>query len=408
LAFLSPDSAIIASRISHSPEYNRYRFSNSKEDLVPEKNRSAAITVIAVLQLIGSILLLALAGFMAFAMVMATPPANDPRLPPMFFTVMRVVLPLFYAVPAVWGIVTGVGLLQLKNWARISTIVISILLIVFGAFGILTSMVFFLKPPPGNGVDPRMFTIIGAVTAVFALAQIGIGVWWMVFFNRANVKAQFLPQPLPYPPIGQGAVPYAIDMPHSATPPPPSLSTSTEAANPADVAPVPTPPITAPQRPTRPLSISIIAWFFLVGCFFIPFSILLHAPAIVFTAVLTGWPATIYLLLFAAVHIYAGIALLQMKPAGRLVGMGYYIFSLLNVGVFYLAPGRSARIARFLEVEQSVFPWMRSAQTDSPFAAGAMPFVIIGVIGGLAFSLVVLYFLAAAKPAFDKAAQQAG
>ncbi|MBZ5490778.1 MAG: hypothetical protein LAO76_07585 [Acidobacteriia bacterium] len=375
---------------------------------MPEKNRSAGITVIAILQIIGSALFLGLAALMAFAMIMATPPSNDPRFPRMYFTAMRVVLPLFYALPAVWGIITSVGLLQLKNWARISTIVISILLIVFGAFGILTSMVFFLKPPPGNGVDPKMFTIIGAVTAAFSLAQIGTGIWWMVFFNRASVKAQFQPQPFPYPSIGQGAAPYAIDMPHSATPPPPSLSTSTEVANPADVAPVPTPPITAQQRPTRPLSISIIAWLFLVGCFFIPFSILLHAPAIVFTAVLTGWPATLYFLLFAGVHIYVGIALLQMKPAGRLVGMGYYIFSLLNVAVFYLAPGRSARIARFIQLEQSMFPWMRSAQTDFPFAANVMPFVIIGVIGGLAFCLVVLYFLAAAKPAFDRAAQQAG
>lgn len=375
---------------------------------MPEKNRSAGTTVIAILQLIGSVILLALAAFMAFAMIMATPPSNDPRLPRMYFTVMRVVLPLFYALPAVWGIVTAVGLLQFKNWARISTIIISILLMVFGAFGILSSMVFFLKPPPTAGVDPKMFTIIGAVTAAFSLGEIGIGVWWMVFFNRASVKAQFQPQPFPYPYAGQGAAPYAIDMPHSATPPPPSLTTPPGVAIPADVAPVPTPPIAAPQRPTRPLSISIIAWFFLVGCFFIPFSILLHAPAIVFTAVLTGWPATIYLLLFAGVHIYVGIALLKMKPAGRLVGMGYYIFSLLNVAVFYLAPGRSARIARFLEIQQSMFPWMRSAQTDSLFAADVMPFVIIGVIGALAFSLVVLYFLAAAKPAFDRAAQQAG
>src|SRR6478736_9837099 len=98
---------------------------------------------------------------MAFAMIMAAPPSNDPRLPPMYFTMMRFVLPLFYAVPAVWGIVTAVGLLQLKNWARISTIVISILLIVFGAFGMLSSMIFFLKPPPGNGVDPKMFAVIG-------------------------------------------------------------------------------------------------------------------------------------------------------------------------------------------------------------------------------------------------------
>jgi hypothetical protein len=150
---------------------------------------------VAILQIIGSALLLVLAAFMAFAMIMATPPPNDPRPPPMYFTVMRVVLPFFYAVPAVWGIVTAVGLLQLKNWARISTFVISILLIVFGVFGILTSAVFFLKPPPIDGVDPKMFTVVGTALAIFSLAQLGLGIWWMVFFNRAGVKAQFRPQP---------------------------------------------------------------------------------------------------------------------------------------------------------------------------------------------------------------------
>src|SRR3954447_8443463 len=153
-----------------------------------------------------------MAAFMAFAMFVApTPPGNE-QLPPMFFKMMRVLLPLFYAVPAVWGIVTAVGLLQLKNWARISTIVISVLLIVFGAFGVLTSMVFFLKPPPGNGVDPKFFAVMGVVAGMFALAEIGVGIWWIVFCNRAGVKTQFLPQAYPSPPTGQGVAPYSIDM----------------------------------------------------------------------------------------------------------------------------------------------------------------------------------------------------
>jgi hypothetical protein len=375
---------------------------------VLQKNRSAGITVIAILQLIGSALLLVLAALMAFAMIVATPPANDPRLPPMFFTVMRVVVPLFYAIPAVWGILTAVGLLQLKNWARISTIVISVLLIVFGAFGVLTSMVFFLKPPLGNGVDPKMFSIIGAATALCALAQIGVGIWWMVFFNRAAVKAQFLPQPFPYPQAGQGADPYAISMPHSATPPPPSLTTPPGAATPTDVAPLPTPPIAAPTRPARPLSISIIAWFILAGCIFLPFSIVLRAPTVLFTAILTGWPAVILLSLFGALHLYMGIALLKMKSSGRLVGMGYYIFGLLNTAIFYLAPGRSARITRLLDAEQSIFPWLRSAQTDSPFMGDITPVLVIGAIFGIAVCVVFLYFLIAAKPAFDRAARKAG
>jgi len=368
---------------------------------VTGKNRSAGITVIAILALIGSALLLGMAALMAIAMIVTpTPASNDVPLPPMFFKVFKVVLPLFYGLPAAWGIVTSVGLLRLRNWARISTIVFSVLLIIFGAFGILTSMVFFLKPPPGNGLDPKAALFIGVAMAVLALVQIGIGIWWMVYFNRANVKAQFLLQPSPFSHAGQGAAPFAGDMPYSATPPPPGL------ASPADLATPAVPPIAAPNSSGRPLSISIIAWFMLVSCLFVPFNIILHAPVIVFATILTGWPAAIFVLVIAALNVYIGIALLQMKPAGLLVGMGYFIFGLLNVVVFYFAPGRSARLARFLEIQQSMFPWMRSAQANSPFHADITRFAIIRAIGGVAFCLVLLYFLAAAKPAFDKVARK--
>ena len=376
-------------------------FQNPKRDFVPNNSRSAGVTVIAILQFLGSALLLAMAGLLAVAMIAApTPPPNDAQLPPMFFKVFRIIGPLIYALPAVWGIVTAVGLLQLKNWARISTIIFSVLLIVFGAFGTLTSMVFFLKPPPGSGVDPKMFSIIGAITAVIGLAQIGIGIWWMVFFNRARVKAQFLPQPVAFPP--QSADPYAIDPRYSTMVPPPGFP------SPADVAFPPTPPIAAPQRTARPLSISIIAWFMLVSCLFIPISLFLHPPIALFLTILTGWQAVAFMLVSAGLNVYVGFALLKMKPVGRLIGIGYFAFGFLNVAVFYFAPGRSARLTRFLDLQQSIFPWMRSAQSN-PFQPDMMPFLLIGAIGGVAFCLILLYFLVAAKPAFDKAAlEQAG
>lgn len=363
---------------------------------MPEKNRSAGTTAIAILQFLGSALLLALAAFMGFAMfVVPTPPANDAQLPPHFFTAMRVVLPLFYALPAVWGIVTAIGLLHLKNWSRISTIVISILLIVFGAFGMLTSMVFFLKPPPGNGLDPKMFVVIGAVAAVFALAEIGVGVWWIVFCNRASVRAQFLPQayPLPYP--------TQVDMPYSATPPPPRLATPADLTSTAD----PTLPIVASTRTARPLSISIIAWFMLVSCLFIPLTFFIHPPLVLFLTILTGWRSFVFMLISGALNVYVGIALLKMKPVGRLIGIGYFIFGLLNAAVFYFAPGRNARLQKLFDLQQSMFPWMRSAQS-SPFQTDMMPFFLVGAIGGVVFCLVLLYFLAAAKPTFDRAARE--
>lgn len=371
---------------------------------MPEKNRSAGVTTIAILALIGSALLLAMAGLIAVAMIAApTPPPNDAQLPPTFFKVIRIIAPLIYALPAVWGIVTAVGLLQLKNWARISTIVFSVLLIVFGAFGMLTSMVFFLKPPPGNGVDPKMFFILGAVTAVIALAQAGIGIWWMVFFNRASIKAQFLPQPLAFQHFGQSADPYAIDPRYSTMVPPPGFHSA------ADVALPPTPPIAEPQRTARPLSISIIAWFLLVSCVFVPFTLLLRPPIALFLTILSGWQAVVFMLISAALNVYVGIALLRMKPLGRLIGIGYFVFALLNVAVFYFAPDRSARFARFLDLEQSMFPWMRPSQANSPFYTDPTPFLLIGAIGGVAFCLALLFFLIRAKPAFDRAAlEQAG
>ncbi len=364
---------------------------------MPNNNRSAGITIIAILQFLGSALMLALAALFAIAMIVTPPPQNDAQLPPMFFKVFRIVGPLLYALPAAWGIVTAIGLLQVKNWARISTIIFSILLIGFGAFGILSSMVFFLKPPAGNGVDAKMFVIIGGVTAVISLAQIGIGIWWMVFFNRARVKAQFLPQPLAFTP--QSVDPYAIDPRYSTSvPPPPGFSSA------ADVALPPTPPIAAPQRTARPLSISIIAWFMLVSCVFVPFTLFLHPPIALFLTILSGWQAAAFMLISAALSAYVGIALLKMRPLGRLIGIGYFIFGLLNFSVFYFAPGRSARIARFMDVQQSMFPWMRPAQANSPFYADPTPFIFIGAIGGVAFCLVLLYFLITAKPAFDRAA----
>ena len=318
----------------------------------------------------------------------------------MFFKVIRVVLPLFYALPAVWGIVTAIGLLQVKNWARISTIIFSVLLIAFGAFGTLTSMVIFLKPPPGSGVDPQVFRWIGVGTAVIALAQVGIGIWWMVFFNRARVKAQFLPQPLAFQHFGQSADPYAIDPRYSTMVPPPGFPSA------VDVALPPTPPIAAPQRTARPLSISIIAWFMLVSCLFIPIALFAHPPLALFLTILTGWQSFVFMLISGSLNVYVGIALLKMKPVGRLVAIGYFIFGLLNAAVFYFAPGRSARLQKLLDLQQSMFPWMRPAQANSPFYADPTPFFLVGAIGGVAFCLVLLYFLITAKPAFDNAARE--
>ena len=122
-----------------------------------------------------------------------------------------------------------------------------------------------------------------------------------------------------------------------------------------------------------------------------------------FLTILTGWQAVVFMLISSALNVYVGITLLKMKPSGRLIAIGYFIFGLLNVAVFYFAPGRSARLQRLLDLQQSMFAWMRPAQSN-PFQSDMTPFFLVGAIGGVVVCLVLLYFLIAAKPAFDRAA----
>ena len=93
--------------------------------------RSAGVTVIAVVALLGSVLAMCfgvLTGVMAFVMPR---PASAPGLPP---TAMLVMGGAIYFLPGVWGLLSGIGLIRLKNWARISTIVFGALLILLGGF----------------------------------------------------------------------------------------------------------------------------------------------------------------------------------------------------------------------------------------------------------------------------------
>jgi hypothetical protein len=184
------------------------------------------VTANALLVLVGSALVLALGVFVLFAMYMAMTSAPlEPR--PAFpfsregFKAFLLLIPLIYILPAVWGICTGVGLLQLKNWARISIIVFAGLLIVFGLLGGLSALALIMTPSARSPqLNRDVFTLVRAVTAVFAVGQVGLGIWWMGFFNLARTKVQFQHQLVPWT-----ALPAAGPLP-PLTPPPPRTTES--------------------------------------------------------------------------------------------------------------------------------------------------------------------------------------
>ncbi len=164
--------------------------------------RSAGVTANAVVALVGSVLTLAMGALMLFGMVFAlqsTPvePPKDFPLPAVYLKAFMMLMPLVYVLPAIWGICTGIGLLRLKNWARISIIVFGGLLAVFGLFGAFGALIMSLVTLPSTpDVNPTAMTVVRIFMVLFALAQLGLGVWWLYFFNRATVKAQFQRPPV--------------------------------------------------------------------------------------------------------------------------------------------------------------------------------------------------------------------
>jgi len=340
--------------------------------------RSVGVTVIVILSLLGSVFTFAIGILVVVLMIMAPVPRSGPfPASPAFFRVMLLLASLMYLLPAVWGIVTGIGLWRLKNWARISMIVFSVLLILMGGFSGLMTLVIPIPPTPGNNVDPSVITGVRISIGAFMLTLAGVGVWWLVFFNRSKVKEQF------------GLSPALAD------------ASSLQTSYPVQGVPVGT---ADPGARKRPLSISVLAWLVLISCLSLPFSLLLRAPAILFTKLLTGWPADLFYLAFAVAQVSIGLGLLRLRPAARMAAIIYFAFGSVNAAVFYLAPGGDARMLALMESERSMFPWMRMLPSQPQFHFESTPFLVMGAICGLIGTAIPLYFLITRKFAFDKAA----
>jgi hypothetical protein len=338
--------------------------------------RTAGVTAIAILSLLGSACTFAL-GILMLAVMVIAPVSRTSQFPgsPTSYKIMLGIASLMYLLPAVWGIVIGIGLWRLKGWARISIIIFAALLTLMGGFTGLTILVIPMPVPANGAADPAVMRGVRAVMAGFCLTLLGIGVWWLVFFNRARVKQQFIRIPSTA----------TVDLLQpSASQPGVEGSTASETK--------------------RPLSITIVAWLLLIGCAFILLSLFMHAPIILFTKLLTGWPAIVLFVAFAAAQLWIGIGLLQLRPAARTAAMVFLVFGYLNSAVFYLAPGAHDRMLLLMASERNMFPWMRAFQPQPELQFDITPFFMIGAVAGLVGMAVPLYFLMTRRFAFERAA----
>lgn len=335
--------------------------------------RSAGVTVIALLSMIGSILVLLIGILLIVVMALFPPPPSNNQIPASFFKVLMLFGALIYIGPSIWGILTSVGLFRLRKWARISIIVFSILLVLMA---VPSGLISFLIPTPEvKNAAPGFLPVFRIVMAGFWLMLAAIGTWWLIFFTRSGVKAQFEPSAVLPPPQ---AIPGAI--------------------------PVPVVPA-LPDKPRLPVSFTVIACLLLLGALFMPIAFFMHTPGIILTRIVTGWPAWVYYIAITLVSLYVGVGLLRLWPSARKVGVVYSILLLINSGVFYLAPGGVGRMKSLIESQSTIVPWMRLTQSQPNLQLDMAPAMIVGGITGLLIISAQIYFLITGKEAFEAAAR---
>ena len=260
--------------------------------------RPIGITISAVIAIIGSAISVLLGVLMVVSSIMTRntpmpPPSPDQPVPPIAPAMMAAFIAIFYAGSGAWGTVSAIGLLRLRNWARICFAVFGGILCLSSGFGVLGSLaaMWFLPQtlPTGDNVPPGLITGMFVAFGAIALLCAALGIWWIIYFNRPKVRVHFL---------GEDAA-------------------------------------SAPRQ--FPLSITIISWILVVGGPFGLLGLLMVAYPFLFLGfVVHGLAARLLYLLFVVVSVASGVGMLRRRVEAHALAVGYFVFAVLNV-FFYIS-----------------------------------------------------------------------
>lgn len=239
--------------------------------------RPAGVTISAVLLLLGAVLCVAIGGLLVVSFHREPPP--ELRAAPIPAIYLATILGGFFATLAGWATLTAAGLLRLKPWSRVSTLIFAGVLVFFQTGGLLL-VLFALATQPGFDARTDAGLVVGF--SLFYGVQILTGIGWLIYFNRTAVKQAF--------------------------------------AGPASAA----------EGSRCPLSITVIAWHLVA---FGALSLLMAWPAWPSPFMgfwLEGWSAKLVYVLWGAAGLYAGAGLLRLRPAALNHSLAYVYAASLN------------------------------------------------------------------------------
>lgn len=236
---------------------------------------------------------------------------TSPALPPQTATALAVV-PLLYCGLGAWGIMSAIGLLLLRNWARLSFLIFGGILAAFSLSAAAGSLLAVFVAPTtalSANVPQQVFKVAFVVAAVISVTGLGIAAWWLVLFNRAAVKSTF---------VGEAV---------------------------------------ATARPSRlPLAVSIIAWLLIFGGAITAVGMFAPNPALLFGLVLRGWAASLVFAVFAAASLTAGTGMLKRQVDAHTLALGLVGLGILNM-LSLMLPGSAERVQALMVETQGSVPF---------------------------------------------------
>src|SRR6266852_1720053 len=205
---------------------------------------------------------------------------------------------------AIIGLFTGVGVLRLRNWARICALVWSG--ITAAICGCALAFVAFMPfPTPANAPTPaNTMTVVRIMIALFYGVPVGIAIWWLILFNRKAIAVQFVA---------------------------PGISSPLDASGfPGE--------LTSSSRPPLPLPITVLAVFLLISSLSLFLLLLGHLPMVLFPHAFRGPAGKTVWITACMLSTLAGIGLLRRKRWSYSLALGLQVLGFLSAIVTALSP----------------------------------------------------------------------
>jgi len=156
--------------------------------MVPARNRSAGVTAAATLAVLGSVIAFFLWGWLFLPLVNSPPNSNGQhayQAHPLPFALVALIPPFLVAL----GMGTGIGLLQLRPWARKAALWWASIALAFCLSMIALRPFETFAIPEHFVTEAESLRQLLAVSIVFMLLPVSI--WWLFFFRLKNVVEQF-------------------------------------------------------------------------------------------------------------------------------------------------------------------------------------------------------------------------